>query len=91
LIARFDAVLATDVCGNKDVVMRERHDGLFVRYEDHLADNKALLDALQAVVNGNDLAHSRKQTLQSWPDSAFRKQAIAAIAQATEAEHSEPQ
>jgi len=49
-IPRFDAVLATDVCGNKDVVMRERVDGLFVRHEDHLeriADLAAEVERLQ--------------------------------------------
>ena len=35
MIPRFDARLVADVCGNKDVVMREAYDGLFVRYEDH--------------------------------------------------------
>jgi len=36
-IERFDPTLATDVCGNKDVLMKQRHDGLFVRYGDVLA------------------------------------------------------
>lgn len=36
-IPRYDATLVDDMCGNKDVLMRERHDGLFVRHEDHLA------------------------------------------------------
>jgi len=38
-----------------------------------------LRKALHDVVNGNDLAHSRKQTLQSWPESHFRKQALEII------------
>jgi len=36
-IERFDPTLATDVCGNKDVLMKHRQDGLFVRYDDVLA------------------------------------------------------
>jgi hypothetical protein len=34
---RYDARLVADVCGNKDVVMREAHDGLFVQHDDYAA------------------------------------------------------
>lgn len=44
--------------------------------------NQRLLDALKAVVIGNDIAYSRKQTLESWPDSSFRRQALDAIQEA---------
>ena len=44
------------------------------------AENKRLRDALQNVVDGNDLALERRQSIENWRDSAFRKQAIAALA-----------
>ncbi len=51
MMQRFDARLVSDVCGNKDLVMRESHDGLFVRYEDmqeRIAQLTAENDALDA-------------------------------------------
>ena len=44
------------------------------------AENKRLRDALQNVVDGNDLALEYGQSIENWRDSAFRKQAIAALA-----------
>jgi hypothetical protein len=44
---RYDARLVADVCGNKDVVMREAHDGLFVQHDDYAALEAALTAAEQ--------------------------------------------
>jgi len=52
-------------------------------YKHLQASHDRLLTALNNVVDGNDLAHSRQQTLHGWPESTFRKQARAAIAEAT--------
>ena len=48
MIQRFDARLATDACGNKDVIMREAHDGLFIRHEDYLLEAKRMKELLKA-------------------------------------------
>jgi hypothetical protein len=47
-----------------------------------LANHKKLVEALTDVLNGNDIAFNRNQSLASWPDSAFRKQADAALLEA---------
>jgi hypothetical protein len=50
-IQRYDAVLATDACGNKDVLMRELVDGLFVRHEDHITAIAALREQIAGFPN----------------------------------------
>lgn len=42
-----------------------------------------LKDALQNVVNGNDLALERNHSISNWRNSDFRDQAIKAISRAT--------
>ena len=44
----------------------------------------ALVEALENIIDGNDLACERKQTLESWPDSHFRKMGRAALKLAKE-------
>lgn len=50
-IKRYDARLVADVCGNKDVIMKESHDGLFVRYEDCLAELRRVQREHQSELN----------------------------------------
>ncbi len=78
-IPRFDARLVSDVCGNKDVVMREAHDGLFVRYEDVqeriaqlTAERKPKCPDCNAVGMGHcsDPEHCGGVY---WPDAMYRK------------------
>jgi len=67
-----------DLAAEVDELERKGKD-LCSAYGNSLITIHDLRKALQDVVNGNDLAHSRKQTLQSWPESHFRKQAVAVL------------
>lgn len=71
VIPRFDARLVTDACGNKDVLMKERHDGLFVRFEDH---EKALATQAQQIVKLQDAEEYGNEMERRW-DAAEKKQA----------------
>ena len=50
--------------------------------EELKASHKELVEALKNVVDGNDLAFARNHNISTWDESAFRKQAIAALANA---------
>lgn len=50
---------------------------------DSLKERVAALEkALRCVVDGNDLAFNRGHSMQSWPDSFFRKEAARALSEA---------
>lgn len=50
------------------------------------ASQKALVEALQNVVDGNDIAFERGLNMETWPESKFAQQARAALEAARKAE-----
>lgn len=52
---RYDARLVRDACGNADVLMKEAHDGLFVRHADAMERERVLREALDAAHEAAEL------------------------------------
>jgi hypothetical protein len=86
---RFPELLRGATANEQSMVNEEAHDrnklAQVVQQKDALSvANQTLRKALQDVVNGNDLALARGASIENWRNSAFRKQAVAALAETGE-------